>query len=341
MRLHTFLLLAFITGLCASCKLLYDPELETSTALLVVEGTITDEVQPYFIRLTTATLYSNDERYYPRVKSAKVTVSDGCGHTYKFKEISDGVYSSNPTEFVGVPGRTYTLSLETSDKKVFCSDPQLLLPNDFNVRAYIEFGTKEQLVDDGWNPPYKETVKVANLLYDIENNTDTLPRFRFVSKRYNETITCLPQTITCYYCWELLADTDPINITEEEYQTSAKNIEKQYIYAFPTSSNAYKNVVRIKQYRLNNETYQYYQNAKALLAAQGKMFDPIPFQLKGNVRCTSDYQNRVAGFFQASSVRTAYYALTPGIYKLLFVSSFEPTSGQGCSSPLPPNFWIP
>jgi len=352
MRLYIILLI-FTIGISTSCKDLFNPEEDTVNLPLVVEGLITDEATSYTVKLFTATKFSSNEDY-SNVTNAMVTVSDDCGNTYKFTETTSGIYVSNPAEFVGQPGRTYTLSV-SSDNYTFNSDPQLLFPNDFDVKTYAEFGSQNQLVDNGSDNPYVETVQGVNLLVDVNNNSDTLPRFRFVHTTYNEYkyyVQISPSIIYGFYCWKYLSDNDLFNLTTGDLQTSTKNIERHAICFIPkieevtayfngSAIPAYviKQISKVSQYRINNETYQYYKDANSIMAAQGKLFDPIAFQLKGNMKCISNLKKEVLGFFEASSVRTGYYAIKPGSKDVSKIMSFEPPSLTGCASALP-DFWV-
>jgi len=316
-----------------SCKELFTTEIEINKIPLAVDGLITDEAKSYSIKLSKAASYNNNDSYeYTSVSKAKVTVSDDCGHTYNFTELdNDGVYMSDPSEFVGVPGRSYTLFIKTADNAAYRSSPQLLLPNDFNVKVDAEFGTKDQLVDDGSGTYIKKTVDGVNLLYTIENKEDTLIRFRFDHKLYEE----------YSHCWAILRNNDNINITDN-YGTSTNDIEKHNVCFMPIikDESVFKLITKIIQYRVNNETYQFYKNNYTILAATGKIFDHLPFQVKGNVMCISDNTIETLGFFEASSVRISYYALNNGYNTLQYVKSYEPPYDFGCPK-VPPDFWVP
>ena len=348
-------LLVIILGTITSCKELYDPKIDVVETPLVVEGLITDEAKPYSIKLTKALPFNNNNNNvneytfeYTGVSKAKVTVSDDCGYTYHFTEIdTGGVYMSNPAEFVGVPGRSYTLSIKTIDNKEYRSAPQLLLPNNFNVKVSAEFGTRDQLVVDGWGGYNKETVHGTNLLFDIENTEDTLIRFRFEQKIYKEDTEVPPGN---KLCWGIVLQKDLINITDS--LTSNKNIEKHIVCFLPYikpeewTENGVDHlrvvtalIPKITQYRLNPETYQFYKNCNTLLAASGKIFDPIAIQVKGNIKCISDNTVEVLGFFEASSARISYYAIRNGSKTIYYRNGFAPVD-YGCTNAPFPDWWF-
>jgi len=330
---------------------LFSPELKGVQGPLVVEGLITDNAKPYSIRLSKAVRYdNNNDNELTSVSKATVVVYDNLGYIYRFKESNNGVYWSDPSEFVGVPGRYYMLRIKTADNVEYQSPPQLLLPNNFNVNVSAEFGTQDQLVDDGTGTLFKKAVDGTIIFYDIENNEDTLIRFKFDYRLITEwIIPTQPPTLG----WDTWPNKDIINLTDN-YSTSTNNIEKHNVCFVPTNDVGstvwvdtikmtkwvYKFVPRIIQYRLNNDAYQYYKSVNTVLGATGKIFDPIPSQVKGNMKCLSDNNLEVLSFFEASSARTSYYVLNPWSKILHNVESFEPPSEFGSNLPTYPDWWI-
>jgi hypothetical protein len=49
-----------------------------------------------------------------------------------------------------------------------------------------------------------------------------------------------------------------------------------------------------------------------LLSAQGRIFDPIATQFKGNITCINNPQKLALGIFEASPVKTSVYTNMPG-----------------------------
>jgi len=354
----TVILLVVIVGTITSCKKLYDPKINIVETPLVVDGLITDQAKPYLIKLTKALPFNNNNnsKYtneYTGISKAKVTVSDDAGCTYNFTESdTGGVYVSDPAEFVGVPGRSYMLSIKTIDNKEYRSAPQLMLPNDFKVEVSAEYGTHNQLVEDGTGAYRIETIHGTNIFFDIENNEDTVIRFRF---DHRITIQWVIPLVPPIIGWDIWPNTDLINITDN-YSTSTNNIVKNNVCFVPTTETNIigtkawlhgtmvdkfvdKFVIRIIQYRLNNQTYQYYKNINTILAANGSIFDPIPSQVKGNMKCISDNTAGVLGFFETSSARYSYYAFNPFSKILRYVKSYEPPTDSGTPNDFP-DWWV-
>lgn len=348
------ILLAIILVAITSCRELYDPKIDTVGAPLVVDGLITDEAKSYSVKLSNPLPFENnsdnnvDTKEYTGVSGAQVTVSDDCGNSYNFIEINgDGVYKSDPSKFVGVPGRSYTLVIKTTDNKEYRSAPQLLLPNDFNSKVEADFGSQDQLVDDGTGTLHKTIVGGTSILYTIENNEDTTIKFRFSHKTYKQ---YTESGLITNRCWGLSPDNDLVNIIDS-YSSSTNNIVKHNVCFIPNAKDGSiiiagadyviitnKFITKVIQYRLNDEAYQFYKDVNTLLASTNKIFDPVTLKVKGNMKCISG-NSEVLGFFEASSARVNYYALTPGSKELQFVKSYEPPFDYGCPES-PPDFWV-
>jgi hypothetical protein len=105
----------------------------------------------------------------------------------------------------------------------------------------------------------------------------------------------------------------------------------------------YRRIVRINQFRLNADSYEWYKGVESQATAEGKIFDPLTSQLYGNITCKSEPGKLVLGFFEVSSVLTSswsvsrnypYYPITiksvPNVYP----------SNQGFTINTVPDFWI-
>ena len=97
--------------LLAGCTERIDIELDSSYALLSVEGYITSDTTAHYVRLTTTTDYYNPQPM-PPVKDAVVTIDDGTGIITLTEYDSMPGYYYTPADYFGVPGRTYNLDIQ-------------------------------------------------------------------------------------------------------------------------------------------------------------------------------------------------------------------------------------
>jgi hypothetical protein len=402
-----FINLILIIVLYISCREPYNPKIDESQNALVVEGLVSDDNIPYEVKLSIAEPFNNSNDYTP-VHSARVSVYDDMGNTYNFKE-SGKMYITDSNEFVGIPGKTYTLHIETQDGNVYESTPQLMPANDFTDSASAKLETKETLVRNYSGDYTVSYVPGVTLLTDIKYGSDSMPRLRFshsIITEYTYFNTYHPEwpvfklknfysRTPAFFCWYTSVPNDLISLTGEEHLTSLNLIQKHsvcfiptyYTYAtkeidtlFPTlticsqsgrcltfiilppdtilNATIENRVITVKQYSLNQEAYEFYKNINTLLTAQGKIFDPVALQFKGNILCKNDPQRIAFGFFEASSVRKKYYAIKPGSDQVQIVQNFKFPSAKGYvrwdsiqrsgfdihqddeQPPVPPDFWI-
>jgi hypothetical protein len=326
-------------GLLVSCYKPYTANVESDKKILVVDGMVTNEGTSYLVSLSYALPFYSDDSRKP-VNSARVYVTDDLGISFPFKESKNGYYKSDSLKFTGHPGRTYTLYIETSDGEIYVSDPQRLNREYYPDTVYAEVDYQETL--SRFNQ-ILVTVRGANIMVDINSDSDTLPRFRFTSdlvEHYFYALYIPPPGIDpplyLFYCWQTDNLNPDVNLVYNEYSLNMASVNRHGVYfiddeiyvegriyelgsrepdlsykASPTTNRQSYPVTRrilyLNQYSLNNETYLYYKSMDEQLRSEGKLFDPIAVQLTGNINCTTDPYKKVYGFFEASAVsRTAY-----------------------------------
>jgi hypothetical protein len=374
------LIIILILSFFSSCREVYDPKIDIAQGAIVVEGLVTDEVRSYEIKLSTAMPFGSSIKDSV-IENAKVSISDELGDTFNLTQ-TGSAYVSDPSRFVGQPGRSYTLHIVTPDGNIYESTPQILPSNDSKVSASAAFASKEILVQDFSGQFSKTTIKGVDFMADIKYKSDSLPRFRFqptITTEYSYTIfTYWPSTnlyvrSPVYFCWSASVPDELVNITDEAHQGSSNEILKHSVCFIPTEythlvdyTDEFNNIIdsiipapvvnkiiTLKQFRINDEAFEFYKNINSLLSAQGKIFDPIAFQIKGNIVCKNNPQKPALGFFEASSAKTYYFFIKPGRDTVHTLENFNFPSASCCvrwdsipilegvpESPVPPSFWI-
>lgn len=111
--LHILFIVSGVVLANTACTEKIDLKLDTIDPQIIIEGSITNLQQPQVIRVSKTIGYFDAEAPAP-VSKALVTVSDS-SNTWDFPEFEPGVYLSSG--FVqGIPGREYTLTVETEGK---------------------------------------------------------------------------------------------------------------------------------------------------------------------------------------------------------------------------------
>lgn len=104
--------------LITSCEKESDLDLEDQSGKIVIEGNITDQVGPYFVRITKSVAFTQTNQY-PPIENAQVTLSDDLGQTENLEYVGNGFYQAYT--FQGQSGRTYTLKIQAEGKEYVSS----------------------------------------------------------------------------------------------------------------------------------------------------------------------------------------------------------------------------
>jgi Domain of unknown function (DUF4249) len=100
--------------LVTSCEKEIDLDLEDQSGQIVIEGNITDQAGPYFVKITKSVAFTQANQY-PAVTNAQVILSDNTGQTETLQYAGNGNYKTSA--FVGQPGRIYTLTINAEGKQ--------------------------------------------------------------------------------------------------------------------------------------------------------------------------------------------------------------------------------
>ncbi|BEV02873.1 DUF4249 domain-containing protein [Chryseobacterium gambrini] len=100
--------------LVTSCEKEIDLDLEDQSGQIVIEGNITDQAGPYFVKITKSVAFTQANQY-PAVTNAQVVLSDNTGQTETLQYVGNGNYKTST--FVGQPGRIYTLTINAEGKQ--------------------------------------------------------------------------------------------------------------------------------------------------------------------------------------------------------------------------------
>jgi hypothetical protein len=107
------ILLTALLALLTSCEEIIQIDLNESDPKIVIEGVITDQPGPYFVKITQTTDYYNPGTI-PTISGAEVRISDNAGNEELLTEAESGIYQTQSLQ--GIPDRTYTLNVTYNGK---------------------------------------------------------------------------------------------------------------------------------------------------------------------------------------------------------------------------------
>lgn len=322
------------------------PKVDENKELLVVEAMITDQNRTNSVRLSKSMPLGKLLIRKP-VRSANVTVIDDYGNATVFKETEPGLYISDSAEFRGHVGRKYALRIESEG---------LFYSSDFVEMKPV--------------PPIDSVYWEKVLI----NPSDIPGRVVEGCKIYVDTHD--PDKKCLYYRWEFVETWEfrllypGINttcwISEKSKKILVKNTSiynQARVSKFPltfitneTDRLQVRYSILVKQYSMSAGEYTFWDKVQNISENVGSLYDITPMTIRGNIRCESQPDEFVLGYFSVSAVseerifiRDRFKGI-PNFYKYCpsdTIRNALPTEGRNINwwviedhSGPPGNYWL-
>ncbi len=291
--------------LLITCVDPYSPKLDKYQSLLVVDAVVTGDDEPACVRLSVTSVTPDEEP--PLVSGAQVSISDNLGNSISLTEASKGFYISDNKTPAGVPGRTYTLRIQTIDGKVYESEPSLLEQAGEIDTVYYE--KESHITDDGEDLG-------GIMIYLDSKGPDGSKYFRWsyeewwkfnvpypVTHQYidEDNIPEIPvENVACYKHRK----SEEVIIHSGETGTNPVFIKKPLCFIASEKSDRLllQYCIQVSQYSISEKEYEFWRQMKEISESGGDIFDRQPYQIMTNVHCLSDPDEMVLGYFQVCSV---------------------------------------
>lgn len=231
-----FLLLVLLWG----CQEVVEVNLDNTNPKLVVEGLITNQEGPYYVKLsTTGNFYSKEAT--PAVTEAVVTLADNAGNTEVLTHLSDdpGIYRAD--QIRGEVGRTYYLNIQYKGQ-------------EYTSEAYM--------------PP---VTTIDSLVIRFVKGNPIKEEGHYLYFYAEE-----PQGETNYYRWLVYENdslynspSDLLIANDALIQGRIENLELPY--PFQKSD-----TVRLEMQSLSKKAYEYYLGLQTVYSNDGGLFSPPP-----------------------------------------------------------------
>jgi len=357
-----FLFFSIIVLFDVTCKQVYFPDLGEPQKILVVEGLLTDESNVITVKLSHTVPFK--EQSYSNEIGALVSVNDLKGNKFVFVENPPGTYKSQ--SFYYEYGSTYMLNVTTQDDRKYQSTPQTLFPKSDmeSVQLTVISNTLETTLDGEIIYTTLPGVEISAL---VDAKSSNSPYFRFentVMVEYTER-TVPSDNPQNSYCWKKYLPNEFFNLSDAGI---GKIDEFQQILAFCPIDAEYYGVVNkevgqmvieyrifrdiyyfgftVKKYNINRDVHQYYKSINDQLGAKNRIFDPISFQVFGNMICTNDPEQPVLGVFEVASVSIRTYSFSnflpdnSVVFNEIEPLEMDSIPWRGCLYNQYPDFWI-
>ncbi|MEL6672914.1 MAG: DUF4249 domain-containing protein [Bacteroidota bacterium] len=299
-----YLLGCLILVLIGSCVEPFNPDIPNFQNALVVEGQMLEGKGGARVILSRS--FGFDETEPPYVKGATVVIRNDQGQEHRLTEWQDGHYRSDTNVWVGVPGLSYQLFLETPQGERVESAWEPLQASAqledirptfemaltgfdtlYGMKVYLDIASENQ---DGrfYRWEFEETWMFrvpfptrgywdTDIVDAVFVEPDSIPRTCFISEKSTDI---------------LLGDTEGLS------EPRLENFPLHYITTEDDRLKL-KYSMLIKQYTLSDETYNFWTQLKEVNQDLGTLFDPIPSELAGNLTNLTNADLPVLGYFSA------------------------------------------
>ena len=307
-RLRSFLFLALFPLLVLSCVTEFQPDTVSLSSALVVEGQITNQPGPYTVRLTRTADYSFKALNLLET-GAVVSIEDNQGNRETLREQAPGgTYQTRAGGIQGVVGRSYKLLVQTKSGIRYESAPEVITAAPPIDKLYTEY--RNELVPgtvvrrQGWD-----------VYLDAKDPETTGNYYRWEWTHYEAIAVCQKTQVgsgpitgiyCCTPCWDITRCYNCISVNSDA-EINGQAISRQLILRAPyTSTTPY--YVEVEQQALSRGAYQFWKSVRQLVNNTGGLFDAAPQTVQGNIRCVSDPNVTVYGYFGATGVsRMPFY----------------------------------
>ncbi|MGA1978646.1 MAG: DUF4249 domain-containing protein [Bacteroidales bacterium] len=310
------LVFLFFLPLLNTCIDPYTPSLAKYKSALVVEGLVTDENAPYEVILSRT--FQSTDSVIPKVTDAVVYISDEEGNMTNLSNSGNGIYKTDSTQFIGVPGKTYNLHIQTSDGNKYESEPCQMTPVAGIDSIY--FAREEQI-----NSTQGKTLTGIEIYLNTDEESAGSGYFRWTydetwkfslpsPKLYNyiDSTDIVPLTNVKEFCWKSNESGEILVGSILPGQPHA--LEKEPVL-FIQSDLSDRLTVRysliVKQLSVSQKEFDFWNNLQQVNESGGSIFDTQPYSVISNIYNVDNPGETVLGYFSVSAVQQKRIYINP------------------------------
>ena len=354
-----------LAGLLTSCVDPLDLSSRGTVNVVVVDGTITNLIEPQIIRLNRSKADPLTGRFgtRPITKATVEVVADSTQIIYAHETV-DGAYQL-PNDFRGQIGHTYQLRFVLADGSRYKSSKEVMA----NVPLISQLSAQFNLTSLGPTQRLQGVYAAAHDFYlDTQDPAEQHNYYRWswvLWERQDWCRTCenaiyliwdpsdtylyedcfdvsqilRGQHILYDYacrtrCWEVFYGPD-MNVFDDQYSNGGL-ISKRKVAQIPFYQHS-PCLVEIRQGALTQKAYTYFKLLQDQTQNTGGIADTPPTVPVGNVRNEANRQENVVGYFTAGAVSSVRYwldrkdtqSVPPGLFESAYgrEPNLEPVSG--------------
>lgn len=347
-----FLLFALITlGMWSCVTEIRDFEQISNDALLTVEGSLSNQIGPHRVTVSTSSPSLSINVENTPIKKAQVFITDNKGGREDLTELVDGIYET-AASFKGIIGNIYTLHINLQNGKKYESTPEKLLAAPTIDKVNSNFTVKT-------NYPLTDVKSVGfDVSVEFKDSPETGQYYQWKWTHYERTTFCASCNIGYDYnlgrcsltpdypygqsspelinypcssqCFDILFNST-YNILSDNL-LNGQEIKNYPILRIPFNDRT-KYYLKIEQRVISEKIYRYYRSIKDVTQSSGTLFDvPAETQLSPNIFNVNNSNEKILGLFEVfgSDKRIIY------IDRQVGTDGYVPVSPPSAGRVLPP-----
>ena len=310
MLTRCFVILLFLTFLInPGCRQRFQPDIDESDPVLVVDGILHNQKGPYTVTLSQST-QMNDPEFIP-YQECRVTIMDDAGAREDLVETRPGVYKSKKDGLRGAIGKSYRLRVETPTGRVFQSDFQKMPPStgidSLYVKKEYRISPDEEIPDIPGYRFYVNTGKPGNdstyFLWKMKETFEYTADHMLDAIFTQGEVRWVHQRDTLYRCWKRQKVTSFFTANTANLEGSGINGQPLHFVGSDSRRLQQRYSMLLQQYHISKEAYLFWKNLQDQLSEKFYLFSSQPYQIEGNITPVDDSQGFALGFFTVASVR--------------------------------------
>lgn len=306
MKARTYFLFMMFLILVTACIDEFWPDLSDFESLMVVDGTLTSEPGPYYVKLSM-TSDVEEPRYIP-FTGCRITIQDDARNTELLTETEPGTYATAPDGIRGITGRQYMIRITTPEGKNYSSSYQKLLPPVGIDSVYTEVAYHETA--DSWHDlaglqfyvdTYRAETDTNYYLWQMEETFQFYSDF-YIDWLYMGYFKQFNNRDSVHTCWNT-------QNVYEIFTASTVNLTDPILIKYPlhyvdteTRRLQVKYSLLIHQFTIDADAYSFYDQIRNLMTDEGTLYTKQPYQITGNVTSEEDPGEPVLGYFLVGGV---------------------------------------
>jgi hypothetical protein len=276
------------------------------TPKLVVHGLITDQNDPQLNKVTlTWTEPFDGEKgivYSRPVDQAQVSIYDSQDNEMPLFGGNRGVYYV-PEEFHSVaPGRSYRIHIRLPDGREYESRPEMLREAPPIEELSYEYKRFTEVVTNGSGDLVEKTSVGFQVDATVKDPAESIDHYRWDAEGIFEYFSIAPEIRNPppSQCWSYVGRIVTKAVTTSDRLFNGNRHKQPVVVVAGDMPTKYQ--VKVRQYSLSAQAYEFWRLFNQQQASVGSIFDPPPAQIRGNLYSITHPEEQVIGYFGASGV---------------------------------------